>query len=363
MRWDNLRLGHEDPPPELGEDGKGRARALALVERGAVERTIDTPEFRGVTFYEIQARSIVNRVPGASAAPFRWTLNPYRGCTHACVYCFARNSHTYLDLDAGRDFDTKVVVKVNAAQLLRRELSARRWAGEHIAIGANVDCYQRAEGRYQLMRGILRVLAERRNPFSILTKGTLILRDLDLLTAAAERADVGLNVSVGFVDRELHREVEPGTPPPAKRLEVCRTLTETGLGCGVVMGPILPFLSDSREQLEQTVAAAAAAGARHITPIVLHLRPGTREWYLAWLAEHEPRLVPRYRELYGGGAYADKEYQRQIAARVRVLARRHGLAPTSPERARRVDEVAPPAEAPPAGGLGEELSSGQLALS
>ena len=146
--------------------------------------------------------------------PFRWTINPYRGCQHQCTYCFARNSHTYLDLDAGRDFDTKVVVKVNAPQLLRAKLASPGWTGEHIAMGTNVDCYQRAEGRYRLMRGIIEALRDAANPFSILTKGTLILRDLDLLLEAAEVTDVGLNVSAGFVDKSLWRAIEPGTPAP-----------------------------------------------------------------------------------------------------------------------------------------------------
>ena len=176
---------------------------------------------------------------------FRWTINPYRGCTHGCVYCFARQTHTYLDLDAGLDFNSRIIVKVNAPELARRELARRRWPGEHVAMGTNVDCYQRAEGRYRLMPGIIGALRDAGNPFSILTKGTLILRDIDLLADAAQVTDVGLNVSVGFVDKELSRCVEPGTPSPQRRLGVCAALTARGLRCGVLMGPVLPFLSDS----------------------------------------------------------------------------------------------------------------------
>src|SRR5438046_1444624 len=161
MRCDNLK--RTDPAPREG------VRA-PLFDQGAVVRTFDTPEFRGITFFEVRARSIINRVPEASRMPFRWTINPYRGCGHACVYCFARNTHTYLDLDAGHDFDSKIVVKVNAAELTRRELARPRWAGEHVAMGTNVDCYQRAEGRYRLMPGIIGALRDARNPFSILTK-------------------------------------------------------------------------------------------------------------------------------------------------------------------------------------------------
>ncbi|HEY0937340.1 MAG TPA: intein-containing Rv2578c family radical SAM protein, partial [Trebonia sp.] len=208
--------------------------------------------------------------------------------------CFARNSHTYLDLDAGRDFDTKIVVKVNAPQLLRAKLAAPGWAGEHIAMGTNVDCYQRAEGRYQLMRGIIAALRDAANPFSILTKGTLIMRDLDLLLAAAEVTDVGLNVSAAFMDTDLWRAIEPGAPAPQRRLEACAALNDAGLRCGVLMGPIVPFLSDSPEQLDAAVRRIAASGAVHVTPIILHLRPGTRDWYLRWLNEHHPELVRRY---------------------------------------------------------------------
>ena len=239
--------------------------------------------------------------------------------------CFARNTHTYLDLDAGRDFDSKVVVKVNAPELLRAKLRSRGWAGEHIAMGTNVDCYQRAEGRYQLMRGIITALRDAANPFSILTKGTLILRDLDLLLEAAEVTDVGLNVSAGFVDADLWRAIEPGTPAPQRRLDACAALNDAGLGCGVLMGPIVPYLSDSPGQLAAAVRQAAAAGATHLSPIVLHLRPGAREWFLGWLREAHPALVPRYAELYGRGAYARQEYRSRISAEVRDLAERHGV--------------------------------------
>ena len=193
--------------------------------------------------------------------------------------CFARNSHTYLDLDAGEDFNTKVVVKVNAPELVRKKMAQPSWAGEHIAMGTNVDCYQRAEGRYQLMPGIIGALRDAANPFSILTKGTLILRDIELLAEAADVTQVGLNVSAGFVDKDLWRSIEPGTPAPGRRLDACATLNERGLRCGVLMGPVVPFLSHSPGQLDEAVRQIAAAGAPHVMPIVLHLRPGTREWF------------------------------------------------------------------------------------
>ena len=327
MRWDNLKIVEPERDPRL---------TASLFGQGAVVRTFDTPEFRGITFYEVRARSIINRVPEASRVPFRWTINPYRGCTHACFYCFARNTHTFLDLDSGEDFNSQIVVKVNAEELLRKELAATSWRGEHIAMGTNVDPYQRAEGRYQLMRGILSVLLDTANPFSILTKGSLILRDVDLLQACAQVADIGTNVSVGFVDRDVWRSLEPGTPAPQKRLEVCRTLNEAGVPCGVLMAPIIPFLTDSSAHLTATVRAIAEAGATHLAPIVLHLRPGAREWFMGWLGEHHPSLVPRYERLYGRSAYAPNAYQAEITGRVQELAGRFGIGHAAPRDTRRV---------------------------
>jgi DNA repair photolyase len=320
MRWDALRLDDG-----LVSELAGSTVAVPLIERGAVARTFDTPEFRGMTFYEVMAKSIVSRVPAASRMSFNWTINPYRGCQHSCSYCFARNTHTYLDLDAGQDFNSKVVVKVNAPDLLRKKLASRTWQGEHIAMGTNVDCYQRAEGRYRLMPGIIGALTDAANPFSILTKGTLILRDIDLLAQASEVTEVGLNVSAGFVDSELWRSVEPGTPAPMRRLEACAALNDRGLACGVLMGPVIPYLSDSPAQLDATVKQIAAAGAVHVVPIVLHLRPGAREWFLGWLRTAHPDLAGRYEDLYGRRAYAPKAYQERIAGQVRELARKYGI--------------------------------------
>jgi DNA repair photolyase len=340
MRWENL----------TAEPAGGPARDAALFGADAVTtRTFDTPEFRGITFHEIRARSIVNRVPGASRMPFEWTVNPYRGCTHACVYCFARKTHSYLDLDTGIDFDSQIVVKVNAPELLRRQLASRRWQGEHIAMGTNVDCYQRAEGRYALMPGIIAALRDHANPFSVLTKGTLILRDLDLLRQASEVTDVGVSVSVGFTDTELWRTVEPGTPAPERRLDVVRALTDHGIGCGVLMAPVIPFLGDHPTQLRSTVRAVAESGATSVTPLVLHLRPGAREWFMAWLEHHHPHLVKRYERLYAEGAYAPKWYQRRITRQVHELAQEYGIGPARAGMPRRITapEPAPPAPTGP----------------
>ena len=341
MRWDNLRLDSADSAS--GDGGQGQ---LPMFARDAVVRTFDTPGFRGMTFYEVHAKSIVSHVPESSRMSFRWTINPYRGCQHACVYCFARQSHTYLDMDAGRDFDSRVIVKVNAPELLRKKLASPGWAGEHIAMGTNVDCYQRAEGRYQLMRGIIAALRDAANPFSILTKGTLILRDLDLLLEAAEVTDVGLNVSAAFVDTSLWRAIEPGTPAPERRIEVCATLNDNGLRCGVLMGPVVPYLSDSPAQLDAAVRQIAAAGAAHVTPIVLHLRPGIREWFLGWLRTAHPELVGKYAALYDRGSYAPRDYQARITAQVRELAEKYGVGRANPRQARAVRSRAATAAAP-----------------
>ncbi len=259
--------------------------------------------------------------------------------------CFARNTHTYLDLDAGADFDRKVIVKVNAGELVRRELAAPRWRGAHVAMGTNVDCYQRAEGRYRLMPPIIEALRDFANPFSILTKGTLLLRDLPLLRQAAEVTRVGLSYSVGFVDEVLWRAAEPGTPSPRRRLDAVRRLTDAGFSVGVLMAPILPGLSDDEESIDATVAAVAASGAASVTPLPLHLRPGAREWYARWLAREFPHLVPRYRQLYQAGSYAPQAYQREVTARVRMAARRHGLHRGETGDNRRLPETPPPAPA------------------
>ncbi len=333
--------------PEGGSDARDNEGA-ALFARPAVVRTFDSPQFAGMTFYEVHAKSILNRVPAVSRVPFEWTINPYRGCSHACRYCFARNTHTYLDLGAGLDFDTKVVVKVNAPALLRRELARSSWRGQPVAMGTNVDCYQRAEGRYRLMPGIIRALTEHANPFSILTKGSLVLRDLELLVAASRVTDVSTAVSVGFADQALWRDVEPGTPNPLKRLEVCRTLNAAGVRCGVLMAPILPGLTDSPEQLAETVAAIAAAGAVYLTPIVLHLRAGAREWFMGWLSATHPDLLLRYQQLYAKSAYAPKSYQDDVCAQVRELAKASGIGkPTSTDRtpARRHRQPSDPSRA------------------
>ncbi|MFL5767568.1 MAG: radical SAM protein [Actinomycetota bacterium] len=282
-------------------------------------RTFDTPEFRGIEFIESECKTIINSVPG-NALPFNWTINPYRGCSHACTYCFARPTHTYLDMNAGKDFQSKIVVKVNAPQVLRRQLASKRWKGEPIAMGTNTDPYQRAEGRYRLMPEIIRALTDYRNPFSILTKGTLILRDIGLLQAAAEVAEVSTAFSIGTLDEDVWRKTEPGTPHPRKRVEAVAELNRAGIPCGVLMAPVLPGISDSPRQLRQVVEACIDAGATHVSPILLHLRPGVREEFMPWLEEAYPDLVPRYEEMYAR-AYGPNADRKALGARVAGIVR------------------------------------------
>lgn len=247
-------------------------------------------------------------------------------CSCADHNCFARNTHTYLDLDAGHDFDSQIVVKVNAAEVLAKQLRAPRWTREHVAMGTNTDPYQRAEGRYGLMPGIIRALAETGTPFSILTKGTVLSRDLPLLSAVNADVPVGLAVSIALLDRELQRRLEPGTASPQARLELVRRITDAGLPCAVMVAPVLPGLTDCKDQLDALLAEIAAAGATGVTALPLHLRPGAKEWFAAWLARDHPALIPLYRRIYGARTNAALSYRRMLGARVGPLLRAHGFA-------------------------------------
>ncbi|MGB4779524.1 Rv2578c family radical SAM protein, partial [Microbacterium sp.] len=315
MRWRGQMIDEVD------------ADALPGLERmSGLVRTVTTPEFQGVTFHEVAAKSALNRVPSASAMPFDWTVNPYRGCSHACAYCFARNTHTYLDLDAGRDFDSQIVVKVNVADVLRRELAAPSWLREPVALGTNTDPYQRAEGRYRLMPGIIDALAASGTPFSVLTKGTLLRRDLPLLSAASRAVRVRIAMSIAMPDDALRQTLEPGAPTFQARLDTVRAATEAGFAVTVFLMPIVPHLTDSVPVLDDALARIAASGAVRVVYGALHLRPGAREWFWGWLEREHPELVPAYRGLYPGvSVYAPAGYRKWLAARVRPLLRKHRL--------------------------------------
>jgi DNA repair photolyase len=309
---------------ELRWELADRPRAQgSLFEHTVFEREPGRGEFRGMEFLHVRAHRIINEVKGAPFG-FQYTINAYRGCSHACTYCFARPTHTYLDLDADRDFEQRIVVKVNAVSLLRAELHPRRWAGELIAMGTNTDPYQRCEGKYRLTRGIVEVMCEQANPFSILTKSTLVLRDLSLLAEAAQRTSVRVNLSIGTLDEDVWRSTEPGTPHPRRRIAAVEQLNAAGVHCGVLVAPVLPDLSDTPEQLDAVVGAAVQAGARSISSVLLHLRPGVRDVFFSRLAESHPHLVAAYRRRYRNRSYAPKADQAAISALVRDLVRRHG---------------------------------------
>jgi DNA repair photolyase len=246
--------------------------------------------------------------------------------------CFARVTHTYMDMNAGRDFESKIVVKVNAPELLRKKLRSKGWKGEHIAMGTATDPYQRAEGRYRIMPKIIGTLAEFRNPFSILTKGTLILRDLELLSASADVTQVTTALSIGTLDEEAWRKSEPGTPHPRKRMEAVARLNQAGVPCGVMVAPVLPGITDDRNMLREVVDAAVQAGASHVTPILLHLRPIVRDEYMGWLREHYPSLVASYEVMYRR-AYAPKSDQNSLATTIGALITE--AAPPEPARPRK----------------------------
>ena len=467
MRWDAQRLDLEDPTTLPGMPSI----------RGLL-RSVQVPGFPGLTFHEVRSKSALNRVPAESGMPFPWTINPYRGCSHSCVYClagetrilladgrqrpisdlrigdriigterrdthrhyvgtdvlahwstvkpahritladgteliasgdhrfltgrgwkhvtgttsgqdrrphlttndellgfgrtvntlgavqsnaglgvvgieplglemsmhdittgtgdfiangvishncFARRTHEWLELDSGRDFDSQIVVKTNLVEVLRKELGRPSWQREHVALGTNTDPYQRAEGRYRLMPGVIRELTESGTPFSILTKGTLLRRDIQLLVTAAAEVSVGLGVSMAIWDDGLHAALEPGVPTPRARLDLVRAITDAGLPCGVFLAPVLPGLTDGKAELDAAIRAIAGAGATGVTVIPLHLRPGAREWFTAWLERAYPALVPRYRQLYAHGAYLPADYRAWLSQRVAPLLSKYGL--------------------------------------
>ncbi|WP_166875858.1 Rv2578c family radical SAM protein [Salinibacterium sp. ZJ450] len=476
MRWSGQQVNTEQE-----QDGAlpGLAKLNNLV------RTVRTPEFDGITFYEVLAKSALNHVPGPSAMPFGWTINPYRGCTHSCVYClsgdtfvlmgdgnqkplqdvrvgdeiygtevrgshrryvkttvlahwktskpgylitladgtelvasgdhrflsdrgwkhvtgamsgpdtrpylttnnklmgfgttglggvtlsidgaavksdarlqivsivplrggpidmydittgtgdfiangvishncFARSTHRYLDLDTGKDFDSQIIVKVNVAEVLAKELAKPSWEHHPVALGTNTDPYQRAEGRYRLMPGIIAALAESGTPFSILTKGTMLRRDIPLLAEASERVPVDVAMSIAIFDDRIQQSIEPGTPTPTARLATVTAVRDAGMDCSVFMMPILPFLTDTTAHLDEALRQIKAAGATSVLYTALHLRADVKDWYMLWLDREFPELGSKYRAMYRT-AYAPKDYRSWLAARMKPLIHKHGL--------------------------------------
>ncbi len=336
VRWDSLTVEREE-----------RSRLTGFKEP-AVVRTFDAPEALGTRFYEVRARSAINQVPKRSRMPFRYTINPYRGCAHACKYCFARPTHTYLDFNAREDFEREIVVKVNAPELVRAELGRPSWSGEHVALGTNTDPYQWVEGRYRLMEGIWEAMRDFANPCSVLTKSPLLLRDIELMKELVEVTEFAANLSVPTLDEKAWRETEPHTPHPRKRLEAVAELSRAGIPTGILIAPLMPGINDSPEQVNEIVEIATEAGAQTIGGVALHLRGEVRGIFFDWLRQQRPDLVPHYEELFRKGAYMQSDERDRLAS----LARRGGGVRATRRtgratgRAQRATGAAQPTDAP-----------------
>jgi DNA repair photolyase len=280
------------------EPSRPTTRQLADLIKAGGAGALTEAELRAdqARYQEVRCRSALNPVKGM---PFEWTLNPYRGCTHGCHYCYARRYHAeQFELDAGDEFASVIFVKTNLVEVLRRELLRPSWEAKLVAVGTATDCYQPIEGHYTLTRRSLEVLAELRNPASIVTKGPMIVRDIDVLQALTRRAEVTVCISVPCVDENVWRELEPGTAPPLKRLKALRQLVDAGIHAGVLMNPIVPGISSKTSLIEQTVRTIVDHGARFIGTNVMYLQGGTRDYFMRWLGEHHPELVEGYGRLY-----------------------------------------------------------------
>jgi DNA repair photolyase len=288
-------------------------------------------------YVEVTCKSALNRVQGM---PFKWSLNPYSGCVHACVYCYARSHYALAGHgEPGREFETRILVKTNFAEVLRRELGRPRWTFETVALGTVTDCYQPAEGRYRLTRAALEALLDVANPLGMVTKSPLVLRDLDILAPLARVAKVRVFFTITTVDLDLWRRLEPGTANPFKRLEVMRRLNAAGVRAGVLLAPILPGITDSTASLEAVARAAAEHDAVFLGTSTLRLAPLVKEQYLTFVDRQYPDLVERYERAYFG-SNAPREYQRALDERVERIRRRYGFLSDS----MRTGEITPPAD-------------------
>jgi DNA repair photolyase len=337
VRWDEQRVENDLRLPGVGD--------------GTVTRTFDVPEAMGINFHEVRARSALNHVPGGNYG-FSYTVNQYRGCTHACVFCFARRTHTYLDMNAGRDFEREIVVKVNIPELLRAELARPGWKRELVALGTNTDPYQWVESRYRMMPEILEALEAARTPVSILTKSPLVMRDVKIYERMAKKLPVSVNLSVPTLDEDAWRATEPHTPSPAARLDAVAELRRRGIDSGVLIAPLMPGINDHPDQVRPIVEAARKADATFLGGVALHLRDEVKDVFFAWLGTKRPDLLPRYEALYRGRAYMQPDQRKQTTRglkgwgrnRLRSSLADRSDAPPSPPTRRSPD---PDPEAPP----------------
>jgi DNA repair photolyase len=319
MRWDEQKVENDLRIPGVGD--------------GTVTRTFDVPEAMGINFHEVRAKSALNHVPGGRYG-FSWTINPFRGCTHACLYCFARRTHTYLDMNAGRDFEREIVVKVNVPELLRAELARPGWKRELVALGTNTDPYQWVESRYRMMPEILEALEAARTPVSVLTKSPLVMRDIEIYERMAKTLPVSVNLSVPTLDEDAWRATEPHTPSPEARLNAVAELRRRGIDSGVLIAPLMPGINDDPEQVRPIIERARKANATFLGGVSLHLRDEVKDVFFAWLEEKRPDLLPRYEALYRDRAYLKPEQRKRTTRALRPWGRA-GVRRASGERPQR----------------------------
>jgi DNA repair photolyase len=307
---------------DLGNDRPTTRDVAEMVKRGGVAALPDAVQLADhATYLEIHCRSALNRVEGM---PFKWTLNPYRGCTHGCHYCFARRYQHQLELGEGDDFASVIFVKTNFVAVLRRELAKPAWTREQPALGTATDPYQPIEGRYLLTRGVLEACRDFRTPVGIVTKGPMVVRDIDVLREITVRTSCSVYLSVPSVDEDAWRRLEPGTAPPLQRLRAVRALTDAGIRCGVLMAPLVPGVTTRASLVEATLKAAADHGARSVGAMVLHLEGGTRAHFMRVLAQEYPHLVDGYERLFTA-KHAPGDYTDEVQRMVGLLKAKYGL--------------------------------------
>ena len=306
-------LGHDKPTT--------RQIADAIREGGTAALTEATRRADAATYQEVSCRSALNRVKGM---PFEWTLNPYRGCTHGCHYCYARRYHTQFELGADDEFASVIFVKTNFVTVLKRELKKPSWSGALVALGTATDCYQPIEGFYKLTRGTLEALCDARNPTSVVTKGPMIVRDRDILKELSSRTDCTVCISVPCIDEDVWAQLEPGTAPPLKRLRAVRELVDAGIHAGVLMNPLVPGISSKPSLIEATVKAIADHGAKFVGCNVMYLQDGTRDHFMRWLSDHYPHMIEGYERLYAR-KYPPKEYRDEVKRIVSGMKSKYGL--------------------------------------
>ena len=306
-------LGAPRPSTRDIADAVKRGGTAALTE---AQRRADQARYQ-----EVSCRSALNAVRGM---PFNWTLNPYRGCTHGCHYCFARRYHVQFEMNADDEFASVILVKRNIGEVLARELDRPSWRRELVAFGTATDPYQPIEGHYKLTRQCLEVLARGRTPIGLVTKGPMIVRDSDVLRDVARGAGCTVYMSVPTVDETAWRTLEPGTAHPLQRLRAVRELVDAGISAGVLMAPIVPGFSSSRGKLERTIKAIADHGARFVGCNVMYLQDGTRSHFMKFLEQAFPSMLPRYERLYVR-KYPPTQYRKDVQGMVRTLQERYGL--------------------------------------